>query len=333
VEELKQLLDYIEGYSASVWITLCGVAFGFICLRSLYTAQSAADRPRWAVLGAVSCIFIICSAQGLNWWHSNARPVTTPKAAFNALKENKRVEWLIRLIPYSRTNEGHLSIHELKTLGPPEDKFVFVADYDELKNLTVADAVYKSGLSLAGKDSVSAIIFPVNRRTLYPANVRGVLQVLSKVDAEKKGTDRYTAFNFSAHLDSTPLKALAEDRIFSWSWDSYSIYYTIYERSVEAARRENASGFKFIGKLAKDWHPLGYSQNLEKHADDTEPNDFSLLTKDGTKVEVPNFGARAFFLENLTLSKISDIALIHFDNPDKDRIPDFGGRRGEVPPF
>lgn len=122
VDDLKQLLDYIEGYSASVWITLCGVAFGFVCLKSLYTAQTPTDRPIWAVPGALFSILIICSAQGLSLWYSNTQPITPPKSAFSALKENKRVNWLIRLIPYSSKNESDLSIHELEALGLPDNK-------------------------------------------------------------------------------------------------------------------------------------------------------------------------------------------------------------------
>lgn len=331
MDDLKLLLDYIEGFSASVWITLCAIAVGYVCLRAIYSANESAQRPWWAVPGVVICLFVVFSAQGLRWWYQNTLPTISPYIAFQSLQENKRVNWLIRLIPYSRSRQNSLSIHELKSLGPPEQEFVFVADYDEVKNLTVTDAVYKSGLSMAGKDSVSAIIFPLNRGPLYPASARGLLQVIAKVDEMKKGEQNYHPFDLSTKLDPTPFKDLSDERLFTWAWSSYSKYYNDYLEVVTDARRSKISALQYIGSLGQDWHPLGYSQNLEQQLD--KKGNFELLTNTGDRVEAPNFGVRAFLLENMKLSEINDIALIRFDRPDKDRIPDFGGRRGELPPF
>lgn len=339
IDDLKRILDYIQQYSASTWITFAAVVFGAVCLRALYRVPSdrppphgerarSAKVPRWPLPCSVGALLIIVAAQGLSWWSANYLPTTTPRQAFVALQENKRVSWLIRLIPYSSHSETSLSIHELATLGPPADKFVFVADYDELKNLTVSEAIYRLGLSLKNKDSASAIIFPLNRRELIPANARGLLQIIQELDKEMKDSKDYKIFDLTRELDKTALAKLAADGLESWSWNAYSEYYDQYSAAVEKARDSNASAFKFIGTIGPDWHPAGYSKIIspDSNHDGTVETNFNLVTMNKHEVKIDNFGARVFLVENLRLRDIDHIFLIHFSNLDTDRIPEIRGR-------
>jgi hypothetical protein len=328
-EDFKQILDSIHNYSASTWITVAAVALGFVCLRALYKLPSNELRPRWLFLGFTGALFLLGAAQGISLWSSASGylPSTTPEQAFQALQDNKRVTWLIRLIPYSRKTESYLSIHALKTLGSSEDKFVFVADYEELKNLTVSNAIYRLGLSLGNKDDVSAIIFPLNRRYLYPANVRGLLQVLRKLDQQMKGQPNYTTFELAEHVDKTALDQLNDWQISSWSWKSYSKYFKQYSIAFDKARKSHSSALEYIGTLGPDWDPTGYSKVIVQQNGNgaSEAKNFRLETQDKEEVKLDNFGARAFLLENLNLQDIDHLILIHFNNLDE-RIPEIRGK-------
>jgi hypothetical protein len=332
IEDLKQILDYIQTYSASTWITVAAAAFGFVCLKVLYKAPSDDPKLRWPLFGSIVALLLLVAAQGLSWWSSNSLTSTPPEQAFRALQENKRVAWLIRLIPYSSRTEPYLSIHELKTLGPPKDKFVFVADYTELKNLPVSNAIYRLGLSLGNKDSVSAVIFPLDRRALYPANVRGLLQVIQLLDREMKDEPNYKAFEIANYVDKTALDQLDDKRLSSWSWKGYSEYFEQYSAAVAEARKSRASALQYIGTLGLDWHPTGYSQIIVQNSGNSEPavKNFRLETQNKKEVKLDNFGARAFLLENLKLQDINHLILIHFTNLDADRIPELRGHLEEI---
>ena len=54
IEDLKQILDYIQTYSASTWISIAAAAFGFVCLKALYQAPSDEPKLRWPLFGSSS---------------------------------------------------------------------------------------------------------------------------------------------------------------------------------------------------------------------------------------------------------------------------------------
>lgn len=118
LEQLKELLDSLLRYSAPTWITLGAGAFGFVCLHALYKRPDSEPRSRWPLFGSILALLLLVAAQGLVWWSSSSLTTTTAKQAFRALEDNRRVSWLIRIIPYSSHTEPFLSIHQLKTLGP-----------------------------------------------------------------------------------------------------------------------------------------------------------------------------------------------------------------------
>jgi hypothetical protein len=320
---LSDLTHYTQRWSASTWITLAAVVVGFTCLRALYSSADDNNPPRrWPLPGVISSIILVVVVEGVTWWYAKDHPVTTARQAFVALKENRRVDWLIRLVPYSRQTQPYLSIHEIKTLGAPQQKYVFVADYDELKNLTVADAMYRMGLSLGDSDSVSAMIFPLNRRDLYPANVRGVLQVIMNIDVEMKDAKEYRAFDITKYIEPSALLQLQDHRIGSWSWDGYSEFYEPFLHAVTEARLQRTSALNYMGMLGSDWNPLGYSEIISDKLKNSEAIRFELQTKTKSTVKAEHFGARAFLIENLALNDIDGLLLIHFSHINQERIPD-----------
>lgn len=326
-DDMARLLGYIEYYSGSTWIAAVALLVGAFFLRAIYMADKNARPNNIYVIGVGVSLLLFVAALGLREWHANTIPTTTPKEAFEALKINKRVSWVIRLIPYSSQTEPGLSIAELKTLGSEHQKYVFVADYDELKNLNVREAVNRTGLSLVDKDAVSAIIFPL-RSELYPASARGVLKVMREVDAQNVGKAGYRPFDVSRVLDSEALRQLDTLHIPSWRWEAYSMHYKSFRGAVEVARRDRASALEVIGALGPDWHPAGYSEDQNAKNKGDARNSFKLRTNDKTEIDLPNFGARAFLIENFRIRDIKDAILIQFGNPDEARIPDFVGRAG-----
>ena len=104
------------------------------------------------------------------------------------------------------------------TLGRPEHDYIFVADYEELVNYTISEAIYKLGGTRKNVNSASVIIFPLEHRDLYPASARGVLQVVKKIDQERQQQLNYTPFDFDTYLKKNEIQALSDERIESWSW-------------------------------------------------------------------------------------------------------------------
>lgn len=86
----------------------------------------------------------------------------------------------------------------------------------------------------------------------------------------------------------------------------------------------------YVGELASDWHPLGFS--LRNPEDDYCKPDirreycrFSDWNSART-TWLPSFGSRAFLIENLPVQEIADRILIDFTSPDDKIIPDIGLR-------
>jgi hypothetical protein len=73
-----------------------------------------------------------------------------------------------------------LSIGHLTRLGKLPQRFTFVADYEELEGYSVNEAVRKLGGQIADSNHVSAIVFP-RKSEIYPANARGLLQVIQRL--------------------------------------------------------------------------------------------------------------------------------------------------------
>jgi len=333
-DDLSRLLETIERYSASAWITFVGIVIGGVALKQFWAKDADRKTKVWsAVFGSLAAILIV-ACQALSFWYSHTASQQSPSAVFAALRTNARVDWLVRLIPYDPITSPGLSLDRLVSLGRPENDFVFVADYEELKNYTVEEAVYKTGGSLHKAGHVSAIIFPLRRRDLFPANARGLLQVLQEIDNQHVNDPSYAQCALENHLSAQAREHLSDRNITSWSWTSYSQFYLEYKDAIEKAQRDGCSAFTRLGTLGRDWHPAGYSQMLGlRQTGRTLSATFRLSLTNGDIVSLPNVGARAFLIANLALNAIADRVMIDFDAPDEERIPSLAPIRGAQPGF
>lgn len=175
---------------------------------------------------------------------------------------------------------------------------------------------------------MTAIIFPLDRRNLYPANARGLVQVLQVIDESKKDQAGYISSDITRSLDKSAVEQLADRRVSSWSWKEYSSHYEQLAAAIDLAKKSGVSAFQYIGRLGPDWHPAGYSKIISEEfvQGSHDSNNFRLLLQNGNEVKLDNFGARAFLLPNVELIDLRHVVMIHFANIDTDRIPELRGR-------
>jgi MinD-like ATPase involved in chromosome partitioning or flagellar assembly len=252
------------------------------------------------------------------------------------LRANARVKWLIRLIPYNEVTREYLNVNTLRELGRETQQYVFVADYTELQGRTVADAVVMVGGSMDQVTGVSAIIFPLNSQ-IYPANARGVLQVIQDVDTQcvanpakcpvQKGN--YRPFLAEQKLSKDEADDLAEKEFReSWSWDRYKRFYGHYCQLAQNFRCSQGGGqfsaSPLIAFLAREWHPLGFSKTSSEDPCQDRFNPCSIRSWDEAMALTPKLGARAFLIRNNSLKNIVGLRFIDFRHPYEDVIPDIG---------
>lgn len=103
--------------------------------------------------------------------------------AWADLESNRPAGHLIRLIAYDPQKEPGLAIDRLERLGPPDQLYSFVASYEEMAGYTATGTEERPPIERG--QHVSAIIFP-RRSELYPANARGLLQIIRAVEQEKR---------------------------------------------------------------------------------------------------------------------------------------------------
>ncbi|SEI01772.1 hypothetical protein SAMN02799636_04964 [Methylobacterium sp. 275MFSha3.1] len=252
------------------------------------------------------------------------REITKPEQAFKRLQNNERVTWLIRLIP-RKPEENNLGIDQLAKIGKDDQKYTFVADYDELRGRTAAEAVRMLGLELNEEDKVSAVIFPVASRKLYPVNARGLLQVISKVEQDPAVVEK---FQISRALQPEDYSALnlekARETPSAYAWENYKDHYQQYcqvAQNFRCSRRDEVA--KLIGDISEDWHPLGFSRLLpasdpcRQTAQLCSIKDWKVATRDLLK----SFGVRVFLTSNIAIKDIKSRVLIDFDRPSSEKIP------------
>ncbi|GJE53912.1 hypothetical protein [Methylobacterium thuringiense] len=254
------------------------------------------------------------------------KKVVPADIAFDRMKKNARVRWLIRLIPHRETDTS-LSIKNLTHLGKPEQKFAFVADYDELRGRTAEEAVRMSGLTFRARDNVSAVIFPIDGRDIIPVNARGLLQAIYAVEKDRPDLGN---FNIKDRLNESDFNALGLDREAqdpdTWSWDAYGKYYGSYCAVVQRFRcSDRTKRLSYVGEISEDWHPLGFARkrpfdvgySCERTSEICGISDWE---KAHEKL-IGSFGARVFLIENLEIDKTRSRILIDFDNPETQKIP------------
>jgi len=255
-----------------------------------------------------------------------------PNKALSHLEQNSMVVWLIRLIAYNPNRQPNLALDKLTHLGHESQLYTFVAPYDELRGYTVEDAVRKFGGLLDRPSHVSAILFPLPSHDikLIPANARGLLQIVKKIDESKDpAAAGYKPFDFS-QLSKDQHDDLGKTHRESWSWNEYGKFYKSYCKLAQSIRCDKSqyTAIAQIGQINGDWHPLGLSQQL--------PSEFNPCSDDATKKQCEidkwedtqdlreTFGTRVFFIKNMVLSDIPGRVLIDFDQPVSQVIPDLG---------
>ena len=240
------------------------------------------------------------------------------------LAKNKRVRYVIRLIAYNPANPNlAVSIDKLQQLGPAKQKYSFVADYEELKGYTIREALDLFGIGYINGYHVSAVIFPLHV-DLYPANARGLLQVVRRVEAGIEASDKFLG---PGKLNQDQVNDFADISIQSYRIENFKKFYPHYCDLAKTFFCGQYAAKELVGGLYPDWHPLRILPKNPPAGPCSIPTDrFCAFSDwDGVRQEFKNhLGVRAFLVENLEINKIPGRMLFHFQDPLRDRIPELG---------
>src|SRR4029077_3925660 len=204
----------------------------------------------------------------------------------------------------------------------------FVADYSELRNLSVSEAVEKIGLSMDDIVGVSAIIFPITGRPLYPANARGVLQVVSNIDHEHANDPATEYRRFDGLATKIAPSELADHSIPSYGWEQFKQSYLRFCRLAQEFRCAETpySAATRFGTLSRDWHPLGFARQTKEDPCNSAVDLCSTETAkwdDVVKKQIKEQQiARVFLIDNYAINSIPGRYMVDFDNPKDQKIID-----------
>jgi hypothetical protein len=335
VDALSKVFALVTSTTASSLISLIGL---LLILVSILIGIVAVTKPqnmqpwhKWMLFVAlIGGMAFSAAGPSLALFNitENLIPRVPKDQALDNLAENARIGWLIRLIPFDPNKEAFLSIDNLKTLGPAKQRFTFVAPYNELKGISVKDAITSVGGTYSEGQHVSAIIFPLPlNETLYPANARGLLQVVSIVENDLP-TGKFLLKDTN-ELDNADRVDLENKAIWSWRYGNYKNRYAKYCRLTHKLRcNKDYAARPYIGGLNYDWHPLGVSQSVTSDPCALSVDELcaSADWKKQKESLVKNFGSRVFLLRNMDIKDIPGRLLIDFNNPQYQRIPEIGLR-------
>ncbi|MBL1275153.1 MAG: hypothetical protein COB30_003620 [Ectothiorhodospiraceae bacterium] len=322
MEQLIQILDIIEQYSASTWISLLGLLLFYLGTKPAFLDDQQQIKGKYIGAGIV----VVLLGQALNLSDNFIERKITASQSFENLVQNERVKWVVRLIAYNEKSKPNLLLNNIKTLGRPGHDYIFVADYEELINYSITEAIFKLGGTRKGVDRVSAIIFPLDHGELIPANVRGLLQIVKKVDNKYSKEAGYKKFGLTDNLASESISNLSNTSRASWAWDEYAPYFTDYRQAVNKLRSSDYSALKYIGSINKDWNEFGYSEIVGMDIGGKSNKKYILKEPSGTSHVLSNFGARVFLIENHVIGDIPNRVMIDFTDLDNQKIPDFRGK-------
>jgi hypothetical protein len=196
-------------------------------------------------------------------------------------------------------------------------------------------AVQMVGGPIHDKDHVWAIAFPLQdtNEILYPANARGLLQVIRKIQQEPPSvqqellragcpTPTGQQYNLDAVLSFEERHDLHDTGIPSYAFENYKQYYTHYcSLSMDFLKQEWRERSR-MSTIESDCNPLGFSTRrttISKEAGKACPiTDWNTAKKD----YADDFGARAFLINNLPVKNILDVRMMRFDHPKYQRLPD-----------
>lgn len=251
----------------------------------------------------------------------------TKQAAFERLQQNSKVGWLIRFVAYNGA-DPQLAVGNLEKLGPPKQLFSFVDDYEELAGYTVNDAIEMTGAKTGKR--ISAMLFPLpNDLDLYPANARGVLQVILEVERRKDIEIQKPFLEGQNVLTKDDLKELEHIEIPTYRVENFRDQYHRYCQLAEQYRCDKSySAHAYIGELANDWHPLGFARrNTGESSCQPAAIQSACEFSDwntSQKTLFSNFGRRVFFIRNLSVQEIASRMLIDYPDPANRIIPYLG---------
>jgi hypothetical protein len=337
---IAKTFELVGREPSTVTLSVVGLILLFLAGALAYLAITKPEkmlRPLPAIFFTSLIGGMIFSAAGpglaLFWVSQNPIKKISTDKLFDNLEKNRRVSWVIRLISFEQKTEPELGIDRLSQLGPPKQLFSFVGSYDELVGYNVKDALEATGVRYVNGDRVSAIIFPLGT-PLFPANARGLLQVIQKVQARKDVEIKEKFFQGNNSLSSDEIKDLDErnNNLESYQFESFQDKYQRYcQLSYHFMCDKPAySALELIGSLDRDWHPLGFSQKVRPHVDSCDVPIASYCAFSDWKTMKSDFynklGARTFLIRNLEIDRIPGRILIDFENPEKQVIPDIGQR-------
>lgn len=331
---IARVFQLFTASTASTVLTIFGFALlavagmlAFWKANTKYVAAISLGAALFAAAGPTSGALISVDKNTL-------RKMDTEQVLKN-LEDNAEVNYVIRLISYDPSQEPALAINRLTTLGPTDQLYSFVAAYDELVGYKVVDALAKVGQSTKNVVRVSAVIFPlrsIGRTPLFPANARGLLQVVREVETRKAVQVQLNKklLDGTGALNDPQMRGLEGSGIPSYRLVSFRENYPRYcELAREIHCSDSYSAKAYIGALSGDWHPLGFSQKnppLDR-CTLSIPSYCQFADWKTTKNEYgDHFGSRAFLIRNLEINNIPGRIMIDFDQPYQQVIPDIGAR-------
>jgi hypothetical protein len=156
------------------------------------------------------------------------------------------------------------------------------------------------------------------------------MQIIKSIDDSHRGSPNYKPFNVIEKLSQHDSALAADEETdlrssdkWTWSWKHYKRYYSDYCALAQQFISGDYSANKKISQFRRDWHPLGFAQNLADGADpDSTPCDVQDWEKKANSIENV-VGARVFLIKNFKLQDLQDQVLIDFFYPNTTLIPDF----------
>src|ERR1035438_9446788 len=338
---IVQIFQLLTTSSSSALLSIFG--FGLLLLAGVLAYWASRSTPdqfspvmRAALfISLVAGILFSAAGPGIALLDAAQKTVTkmNVEQAITNLQKNAEVKYVVRLVSYDPNQEPGLAIDRLTNLGPPDQLYSFVASYDELVGYKVVDALDKVGQSHRDVKRVSAIIFPLHT-PLYPANARGLLQVVQEVESRKTIQTQLTRklLDGTSALSEREKEDLAAFDMSSYRVENFKDKYQDYcqlAREFNCSKDKDYSARAYVGTLYKDRHPLGFSQNNPAGDRCALPVATYCGFTDWEKAKAElqgGFGSRAFLIRNLEIKNIPGRIMVDFDNPATQIIPDIGTR-------
>lgn len=249
--------------------------------------------------------------------------------AFARLQANTPVRWLARMVAYDPANPT-LRIDHLKTLGGAAEDYTFVNDYEELRGYTGREAMRKAGTEIDDAQGVSLILFPIGSQTIFPASVRGMLQVVGQIDMRRAAESGYRAAPLDVLLTDAERANLAAVDLPSWAWNSYRDHFRGFAQAFSTLRGKNGSAIGHIEPIGPAWCEPGCSRLLKPRTP-ADKNVMKLTLTDRSTFEIKNFGVRVFLIRNLAIDALPGRILIDFKDPENELIPNLDLQPASAP--